>query len=644
MAVVLYGTAGPPQFAGDSCEYLQMTESLANHASAEPRAEDVRALAGPCPWLRAYRDEPGAPAHIGPYSRARNGEYYSYHFWGYSLAAVPAELARRALGGRASTASSATNAVLLIVALACIAWLSPLPRARRTALLALTAASPVLWFLRWPHPEVFSYALVTIGLVLVDRGRYAWAAVAIAIASWQAPPLLVVLAWSLTQAARRGWRSLILAAAPAGVVAVVPTAFSLWAFGVPSMLAGRGSSTTQVSVRRILELALDPNIGMWMYVPVTLTLFVAAAVWGLLVRRTVSPAGQLLAVLVTMMALASTTYNWNHGTEGPSRYVVWMLPIVFHGVASIPTSSARAWSAAHGPALAACLVTQIGVLAALGGMAPRFTYLEHSPLARLVLGRVPQLYNPSPEIFLERTRHEEMPSSFGVFFWRGRCRKALVTVRDLRLLEAACGALPEQAKWRRQTDPPDDLGYVDFPKGTPRVSDAGVRAAMTPSSLAAWLALTHVPCGEPHPTPCDVVTLDLSAHRVSLGDRVRAVVRARPDALVAGADLYLGVTLPNGQRFVRRSPGFLEISATRHGLSRADRTGTLGAAGRASTIPLFDVVIGPGFVAGSYEVFAVVARPATPAQTDVALPDLLAWAVETIVVNAESALGGQRGP
>lgn len=44
------------------------------------------------------------------------------------------------------------------------------------------------------------------------------------------------------------------------------------------------------------------------------------------------------------------------------------------------------------------------------------------------------------------------------------------------------------------------------------------------------------------------------------------------------------------------------------------------------------MVIGPGFVAGAYEAFAVVARPATPAQSDVMLGDVLAWAVETIVV------------
>jgi hypothetical protein len=489
----------------------------------------------------------------------------------------------------------------------------------------------VLWFLRWPHPEVFSYALVTTALVLVDRGRWAWAAAAIAMASWQAPPLLVVLAWTVGQAARDGWRSMILAAVPGGAVAVVPMAFSLWAFGMPSMLA-RASDPTLVSVRRVLELVLDPNIGMGMYAPVTLSLFVGAALWALLVRRTVSPTGQLLACLVVMMALASSTMNWNHGTAGPSRYVVWMLPLVFHGVASMRTPPGRAWRVVYRLGLAASLVTQIGVMVALGGMTPRFSYLEHSPLAQAVLRTAPQLYNPSAEIFLERSRHQEEPSPFGVFFRRGRCRKALVSARDLGLLEAACGALPDSAKrWRPVA--PDDLTYVDFPARVPAVSDAGRRVAMAPWSLAAWLRLTTPRCDEPGQPLCGVVTLDVGEHTVRPGNRVRAGVRVRPVATVEGADLYLGVTLPDGHRVVRRPPGLLTISHTRHGLSRGDRSAVIGAAGRATTIPLFDVVIDPGVVAGAYEVFAVVARPAHPAQTDVELSDVLAWAVETIVVS-----------
>jgi hypothetical protein len=128
------------------------------------------------------------------------------------------------------------------------------------------------------------------------------------------------------------------------------------------------------------------------------------------------------------------------------------------------------------------------------------------------------------------------------------------------------------------------------------------------------------------------VTLDISEHTVRPGDRVRAVVDVRPIAMVEGTDLYLGVRLPNGHRFVRRAAGLM-TSPTRHGLSSADRSAVIGAAGHATTIPLIDIEIGPGIVGGTYEVFAVVAKPAHPTQLDVELGDVLAWAVETVLVD-----------
>ena len=171
LAIVLPSASGPPLPLGDFCEYVQMTGSLANHGSPELRPEDAPPLLGHCPWVRSVVDDARRPAHVGPYSLARNGQYYSYHFWGYSLAAVPATLVRRALGAIEWTAFPITNGVLLMGALTCVAVLSPLPPYRRLALVALTLASPALWLLRWAHPEVFSYALVTTALVLADRER-----------------------------------------------------------------------------------------------------------------------------------------------------------------------------------------------------------------------------------------------------------------------------------------------------------------------------------------------------------------------------------------------------------------------------------------------------------------------------------------
>ena len=633
-AAVLPAATEPFLPAGDHCEYVQMTESLANHGTPDPRPEDARPDLRNCAELSRLFDVRDAdlPPQIGPYVRARNGHYYSWHFWGYSLFVVPAKLGLRALGADEGRAFSLTNGALFLGALAGAALFSPLPPYRRIALAALLSASPALWFVRWAHPEVFCAALTTMALVLADGRRWVWTALVVAIASWQAPPLVVLLAWCVGRAASDGWRSPILAGLSGGAVALVPVAFSLAAFGAPSILAAHNSRVALVSPRRVLELFFDPNIGMGMYAPVAVTLTVAVALWALLVRRTCPPAAQLLAVLVAMMTLASTTMNWNHGTDGPSRYVVWMLPLVFYSVVSMRLPPGGGWRRAYGLMLVASVLTQAGILVALGGHAPRFTYVEHSPLARLLLRRVPALYNPSPEIFFERTRHREEPSPFGVFFDRDRCRKALVAVRDLDLLEAICAGVPDPVKHRRDATPLDALIYVDFPKRMPVVSAAARHAAMNPSSLAAWLALVKDRCTTPHEPPCDIVRLHVTARRVQPGDRLRADVSLGSVAIVGGAELHLGGVLPNSKHFVRGPDGVLRASGARHGLIRAERTSVVGDAGYSATV--FDVEIGPEFAAGEYEVFAILVRatPLRESELGVDLRDVVAWALETVVV------------
>jgi hypothetical protein len=88
------------------------------------------------------------------------------------------------------------------------------------------------------------------------------------------------------------------------------------------------------------------------------------------------------------------------------------------------------------------VVSQAALVASRGGMEPRVDYLRHSAAARLLLDRWPRAYNPSHEIFVERTlRREEPLPLLGpvVYRLRGQCKKALAQKRHLAELRALCG-------------------------------------------------------------------------------------------------------------------------------------------------------------------------------------------------------------
>jgi hypothetical protein len=97
----------------------------------------------------------------------------------------------------------------------------------------------------------------------------------------------------------------------------------------------------------------------------------------------------------------------------------------------------RGGSAALALALAAQAAVVAGRLSAWGEEDQH----RHSYAAHFVLSRWPQLYEPHPDIFRDRTPalFEDGPH---VFRDGAQCRKALARKRDATALEAACGRLP----------------------------------------------------------------------------------------------------------------------------------------------------------------------------------------------------------
>jgi hypothetical protein len=176
----------------------------------------------------------------------------------------------------------------------------------------------------------------------------------------------------------------------------------------------------------------------------------------------------LIGVLAAMMLLCSATGNWNHGTTGPSRYVVWMFPILASLLTLGPTAShllgrSRTWAAL----LSAAVVAQVAVATARGGTQSPLDYLEHSTMARAILDRWPSAYHPTEEVFRERTAHTETDLDGPFIHERdGRCRKALARWKHAEALRARCGPLPDAVRPFFESRPPKEEKsrwvYVDY--------------------------------------------------------------------------------------------------------------------------------------------------------------------------------------
>jgi len=465
----LLGTAvlSPASARGDGGEYHLMAESLAGHLTPALRAADVASLAS-----RARREglDLNLPAALLGYFEAGNGAWYCYHFWGYSLATLPVRLVLAPLHLQLR-APQVLNAVLLLLALHQALYATNWPRAAAMGLFGLAVFSPAAWFVLWTHPESYCFALTLLALVWSSGHRHTGAITLAAIAATQNPPLaflVVVLAARAYWLQRKARAWLDVTAAAHVTLAALPMAvaplFYMATFGTPSVLARESTDWRFFSLSRFVELVMDLNIGLLPYLPLAVPLFFLALILKPKLSR--STLGFVLAIA----ALACTfTGNWNHGTSGPSRYGVWLAALLIFVVSDAHASAlehgslraARAWTLV----VASAVCAQAIVVFARGGLRQPMDALQHSWAASLVLRWAPDRYNPSPEIFVSRTRGAFSTGARpAVYLDAHGCRKAWVRPKDANWLRSRCGLLPEsQTAFFEQTTHRREWRYISWP-------------------------------------------------------------------------------------------------------------------------------------------------------------------------------------
>jgi hypothetical protein len=232
--------------------------------------------------------------------------------------------------------------------------------------------------------------------------------------------------------------------------AAFPMAYFYVHFGTPSVIARQGGAALDLlSLRKAMELFFDLDLGLLPCAPIAVLAW-AAGVAMCLLRGAVGLDLLASAALLPMALVCTATTNWNHGATGPSRYGVWMVPLIYFALLAwrprLGGSETRR-PLAYVVLLTAAVASQAAIVLGRGGPLARPDYLDHSAMARFALRHAPALYNPSPEIFVARTLHvdalayRDLPRP--VVYRDGQiCRKAWARPEDLVSLATTCGRTP----------------------------------------------------------------------------------------------------------------------------------------------------------------------------------------------------------
>lgn len=454
LTLALFFIKYPPlNYGGDIAEYHGITESILKDHTIH--LGDISAFNIKTYLQPAYLNDPGY------YVTGRDGERWPVHFIFYSILAVPVRLLLKLLQLNELDTLRITNLVFMTIASWYILKTFLSTTFKKSVLLIALYLSPLVWFLYWPGPDVYYTVLLLVALFLFGAKRYIPAAIVLALSSWHSQPLVVLLAAALAyygytkMAVSHHAHETYIGITPkaigiaAGVLALgfIPYLYNVYAFGVMTPWTIFKDGWTQVygfgmhnlSLWKLFEQFFDLNYGLLWYAPVLVIFGLYGAIrLGFSDKRF----WLLLAAMLGTCFFYQTNPAWHYGTAGfgPSRHILFAVPFfIYFFVAYIQPK------VTHYIVIGLFVVTQLYILSVNGWLTPKLeNTLVHSPLASYVLANYPKFYNPTYEIFVDRTNHTDEGFLRTAIFKdkSGNCTKAFVTRTDKAWLEKFCGKTP----------------------------------------------------------------------------------------------------------------------------------------------------------------------------------------------------------
>lgn len=439
-------------YGGDIAEYHGITETIIKSGSLAltPIAEHN---------LRSYL-QPSYFENPGYYLAGTDGQRYPVHFILYSLLAVPVRLVLHLFSINELQTLRITN-VLMLFAVIVVAWKFIVQNPfKRTILLMAIFLSPLVFFLSWPGPDIFFLSLLLVSVFIFFQKRYVLSGILAAIAALHSQPLSVLAAliggYALYQhvlASKKIPKTVqahfefVLSLGIIGIILSIPVFYNLLFFGAwspwPKLQDGwtilNGFGFQNLSFQKFFEQFFDLNFGLFFYAPVLLL----TGFYFIFKYFRNKDVIFLFASFLLTAFFYQTNPAWHYGTAGygPSRHAIFLIPLFIVFFVFTIQKSLK-----HYVLLGVLILTQLPILYMNGFVNPDITNtLRNSPIAKFVLNNWPGLYNPTPEIFVDRTNHTDLdyPSS-AIYTKNGVCKKAYILKTDIDLLKNKCGYIPKK--------------------------------------------------------------------------------------------------------------------------------------------------------------------------------------------------------
>jgi hypothetical protein len=293
--------------------------------------------------------------------------------------------------------------------------------------LLIVLFSPTLWFINKPQTEFFTFCLTVSGLVYFACSEFALACLSFSILSTQNPPFAAVsLSAACCQLFKSGFggltiRDIILLVLAAVFCVIHPVYYLLRHDILSPLIAVYGATFKVPNWKEMTAWCIDPDIGLLLNWPLGVLILVAFGIssWSFVTKKSVTFPWRFiffcflyLVILSFSQAMAANVNSG--GTVSVTRYAMWYLCFFVFFLYSI-----LLWQKSKPQKYTIIFILLFLTLAVLS-VEKYFpsrpdTYLKPTAASRFLYRYLPNLYDPIPEIYIERNTGQERGCYDGIF-------------------------------------------------------------------------------------------------------------------------------------------------------------------------------------------------------------------------------------
>ncbi|QQG44171.1 MAG: hypothetical protein HYW86_04925 [Candidatus Roizmanbacteria bacterium] len=440
-------------YGGDIVEYYGITESVLNHGNINLTPKDQENITKTL--------NPGYFNDPQYYIRGVGDNRYPVHFIFYSLLTIPVRLALKIFELNELRLFSLTNLLIFSSTIFIVLKYFLKSQAKKLAFLTFIYLSPLIWFLSWPGPDIYYTSLVLLSIFLFFNKKYIAATILASLASWHSQPLIVVALGFLAYYSLKSIHIysinenkhlnitfnklfrilvlLLLIAVPYLQNYLLFKVFSPWTILQNGWTIIYGFGFQNFQFKKLWEMVFDLNIGLLWYSPILM----GGGIY-YFIRSMINWKNKIfiIALVIVTAVFYQTNPAWNYGTSGfgPTRHILYALPFLIYFISSNYSSKIINFVI-----IGLFIVSQIYIFSFNGFLSPTLSNtFQHTPYAKYLLNNFPQFYEPTPEIFVDRTNHNDQEYLYtAVYKTKGICKKAYVLKSDKKKLIEECGFLPK---------------------------------------------------------------------------------------------------------------------------------------------------------------------------------------------------------